>query len=225
MFTSPLRVRVVRRLSVIALAALAAGARPHAADSGDSTSAPQSSGGYTAMAGVSTASQGPAHASGPSAAPAAPGAPSRNGKQALLAGEWRPGVESQALGTRPTRGRPTPGVPGSLYMPGHIVVKFAPEMSESAMSHLASDAGATRVTMPHHADFAYLEIPADADPAAAAARIAGQPGVIYAEPDARVFPLYTPNDPLWKYQWNLQSSIFRAPGTSTRAGRPRSSSP
>src|SRR5204863_7006017 len=76
--------------------------------------------------------------------------------------------------------------------------------SEAAMSALAQDAGGSGIVVPHHADFAYVAIPADADPVAAAARMAGRPGVIYAEPDARVFPLYTPNDPLWKYQWNLQ---------------------
>lgn len=129
---------------------------------------------------------------------------SQNGKQALLAGEWRPADVSEALRVRATRGRPTPDTPLSPYVAGHIVVKFADDVTESAMGALAHEAGGTRVLRPHHADFVYVEIPKDADPVVAAGRLAGQPGVVYAEPDGRVFPLYVPNDPLYKYQWNLQ---------------------
>jgi serine protease len=176
MFMSSLRVRAARRAPLLAVVVLAASAAPRAADPPPSSVTP--------------------------APPAR--ALSRNGKQALLNGQWRPGVELKALRARATRGRPVAGQPRAMYVPGHIVVKFAPDLPESAMRALANHAGATRVSVPHHADFAYLEIPADADPVAAAARLSGQPGVIYAEPDARVFPLYTPNDPLYQYQWNLQ---------------------
>ena len=204
MFMSFLRVRAARRVATTALATLAAGATMRAADPGAPPGAPRAQHPAAVHAGSPQSSQGAVQSAGPAGAPVPSAAPSRNAKQALLAGEWRPGVSSNALGTRPTRGRPVAGDERSLYVPGHIIVKFAPDVSEAAMSTLASDAGAMRITVPHHADFAYLEIPADADPAAAAARLAGRPGVIYAEPDARVFPLYTPNDPLWKYQWNLQ---------------------
>jgi serine protease len=147
----------------------------------------------------------PLASSTPAAAQAVPPAPpGQNRKQALLAGQWRPAEDTGVLRARATQGRPVPGVPSSLYVPGHVVVKFAPDMTESAMGAVAHDAGATRVVRPHHADFTYVEIPEGADPVAAAAEMAARPGVVYAEPDARVFPLYTPNDPLWQYQWNLQ---------------------
>jgi serine protease len=174
---------------VLVALALAATAGLHAADPGAIPGGPRQA----------------APSAPPAQAPAAsPVASARNGKQALLAGEWRPGAGTNVLRSRATQGRPARGAMRSLYVPGHVVVKFAPEMTESAMGALAQEAGATRVLLPHHADFAYVEIPAEADPVEAAARLAGRPGVIYAEPDARVFPLYTPNDPLWTYQWNLQ---------------------
>jgi serine protease len=147
-------------------------------------------------------------------------APSRNAKQVLLAGQWRRGVGLPVLRARATSGRPLAGQARSLYMPGHIIVKFAPDLTESAMSVLASRAGATRLSVPHHADFAYLEIPADADPVVAAARLAGQPGIVYAEPDARVFPLYTPNDPLYQYQWNLQKLDLPRAWDINQGGKP-----
>ena len=38
----------------------------------------------------------------------------------------------------------------------------------------------------------------------AAARAAAEPGVVYAEPLARRYARYRPNDPLYEFQWNLQ---------------------
>ena len=90
------------------------------------------------------------------------------------------------------------------YVPGHIVVKFAEGVSPQAMSTMAADIGGQAVRGVHHADFVYVHIPADADPVAAAAQMSQKPGVVYAEPDGRVFTMFRPNDPLYRYQWNLQ---------------------
>ena len=38
----------------------------------------------------------------------------------------------------------------------------------------------------------------------AARELAAQPGVVYAEPEWRRYPTYTPNDPLYHLQWNFQ---------------------
>jgi serine protease len=44
-------------------------------------------------------------------------------------------------------------------------------------------------------------------------------GVIYAEPDARVLPMYRPNDPLYRYQWNLQKTDMERTWDINRGGR------
>jgi serine protease len=191
MSTSASRLRAAGIAPVAAVVVLATALVGHAADPASAGGPPQ---GATSM---------PSTTPAPAAAPPAAG-PSQNAKQALLAGAWRPAEDTGVLRARATQGRPARGLPTALYVPGHVVVKFAPDMTQSAMGAVAQDAGASRVVVPHHADFSYVEIPADADPVAMAAQIASQPGVVYAEADAQVFPLYTPNDPLWKYQWNLQ---------------------
>ena len=91
-----------------------------------------------------------------------------------------------------------------LFVPGHIVVKFAPYLSARTMQLMAGEVRATAVVRPSYADFYYVKIPPDADPVAAAARLNREPDVIYAEPDPVVFPTYVPNDPLYKYQWHFQ---------------------
>jgi serine protease len=92
----------------------------------------------------------------------------------------------------------------TLYVPGHIVVKFAPGLSARTMQVMAGEVEATALSKPSYADFYYVMIPPDADPVAAAAQLSAQPDVIYAEPDAMVFPTYVPNDPFYRYQWHFQ---------------------
>jgi serine protease len=94
--------------------------------------------------------------------------------------------------------------PRRQFVPGHIVVKFAPSASTRAMQLMAREVDATRLSKPSYADFYYVRIPADADPVAAAARLAEEPDVVYAEPDAMAFPTYVPNDPYYKYQWHFK---------------------
>lgn len=44
-----------------------------------------------------------------------------------------------------------------------------------------------------------------------AQRISKQPGIEYAEPDRRIYPALTPNDPLYANQYYLQNGALRAP--------------
>ena len=69
---------------------------------------------------------------------------------------------------------------------------------------LAGEAGGTRVARARYGDFHYVEIRAGEDPVAAAARLRGEPGVVYAEADPIVRPSWTPNDSLYRLQWNFQ---------------------
>jgi serine protease len=122
----------------------------------------------------------------------------RTGKARLLAGTPREAtVREIPLTKGPHR------IDRSIYVPGHLVVKFAPETTEHAMSTLAAEVGARAVRRPSYADFTYVELPPDVDAETAARQLAATPGVVYAEPDARVFTTFTPNDPLYDLQWNF----------------------
>jgi serine protease len=125
----------------------------------------------------------------------------RSGKQALLAAAPRGAQAPERIAEH----RRAPSDRARLpYVPGHIVAKFAADVPLAAMSAMAADVGGISVRQLHHADFVYVDIPVDEDPLAAAARLAAKPGVIYAEPDGRVFTMFRPNDPLYHYQWNFQ---------------------
>ena len=125
----------------------------------------------------------------------------RSGKQALLAAAPRAAQAAERLAEH----RRDPSDRARLpYVPGHIVAKFSADVPLAAMSAMAADVGGMRVRQLHHADFVYVDILVDEDPLAAARRLAAKPGVIYAEPDGRVFTMFRPNDPLYHYQWNFQ---------------------
>jgi serine protease len=134
------------------------------------------------------------------APPPAAGVAQRSLKQALLADSPRAADAPPLLVDAP-RARHARSSP---YVPGHIVVKFAADVSATAMSAMAADVGGTRLRRLHHADFVYVDIPESSDPVAAAARMGAKPGVVYAEPDGRVFAMFRPNDPFYQYQWNFQ---------------------
>ena len=123
-----------------------------------------------------------------------------NTKQAMLSQEPREAVSFDTPLDAPRRAR----ADRPTYVPGHIVVKFAENVSDRAIRAMSAFVGASAVTEPSYADFSYLMIPADTDPVEAAAMLRGQPGVVYAEADAAIYPDYEPNDPLYKYQWGLQ---------------------
>ena len=68
---------------------------------------------------------------------------------------------------------------------------------------MARHAGAYGISRPRSADFVIVSLPLDADVVAAAAVLAAQPGVVYAQPDPIAVLAYVPNDPLYQYQWNF----------------------
>jgi serine protease len=141
---------------------------------------------------------------GPQDRPTARQSISRNAKQALLNAPHAPAVSLDRplaydnLAHARAAERP-------LYVPSHIVLKVSSTMSAQALQALASSVGARAVRRPTWADFHYVTLEADADPVAAAAALAGQPGVIFAEPDAVVLPTFTPNDPFYEFQWHFHN--------------------
>ena len=118
-----------------------------------------------------------------------------------------------ARGAGSPRARPTEGVrhdarsrrlrglkraidEGLDHIPGRVIVKFQDGVSTRPKSRrsAASRAPASRRRRAF-ADFDLVEIAPEVDPAEAAAAIATQPGVEYAEPDGLRFVSFRPNDP------------------------------
>jgi len=119
-----------------------------------------------------------------------------NAKQRLLAGEPLP-VNMAALHDLATlRQRPA-------FAPGRVVMKLAAGTTDEVATMLARRAGAHGITRPPSADFVIVSLPLDADVVAAAAALAAEPGVVYAQPDPIAVLAYVPNDPLYQYQWNF----------------------
>lgn len=90
------------------------------------------------------------------------------------------------------------------YIPGRLLVKFEEGLSLTAKSSSLSRVRGAHLTAGEaYADFDIVEIAADVDPSAAAASLATQPGIEYAEPDGLRFVSFRPNDPSYNRQWNM----------------------
>jgi len=127
--------------------------------------------------------------------------PALNAKQRWLAGELLPiDAVANARARRATFERE----PRQRFVPGRVLVKLADGLTESSLSALVSKVGGRSVTRRPFADFVVMSIDGDRDAIAAAREVAAQPGVVYAEPEWRRYPTYTPNDPLYHLQWNFQ---------------------
>lgn len=128
-------------------------------------------------------------------------AASQNIKQAMLNQLAR---RAEVLNTPRVRRGLADDARRSVFVPGHVVVKFRARATERDRALMAYEIGGTALVRPSYADFHYVSIPLDEDPVEAAARLRQEPDVVYAEPDAAVFPLYVPDDPAYKYQWHFQ---------------------
>ncbi len=127
--------------------------------------------------------------------------PALNAKQRWLAGELLPiDAVANARARRATLERE----PRQRFVPGRVLVKLADGVTESSLSALVSKVGGRSVTRRPFADFVVLSIDGSRDAVAVAREVAAQPGVVYAEPEWRRYPTYTPNDPLYHLQWNFQ---------------------
>ena len=98
---------------------------------------------------------------------------------------------------------------GTDYVPGRVLVKFRPGLPTQAQTSavtLALPGTAMQLrTGDAWTDFAYLEVPLDADVPAMAAALAARPEVEFAEPDAIRHPEVTPTDPGFSRQWHMRA--------------------
>lgn len=124
-----------------------------------------------------------------------------NMKQRLLAGEPLPVNLPASVRARRELAAASPR---ALYAPGRVVVKLADGATSSTLDALSVHAGARAVVRPAHGDFIVLALAPGTDVVAAAAELAAQPGVVYAEPDRLAYLLFVPNDPGYDLQWNFK---------------------
>jgi serine protease len=102
----------------------------------------------------------------------------------------------------PRTGRDTLQIDGDPMIRGSIIVKFRPGTTPGAQrAMLAQVDGSLTPALPY-ANFDIVSIADTADPEAAARRLDAQPDVEYAQARYRVYPAFTPNDPLYARQWN-----------------------
>jgi serine protease len=92
---------------------------------------------------------------------------------------------------------------GETYLRGSIAVKFRPGTAPVAERQMMDRIGATTMEAPSYADFQIVNIDENADPEAAAATLARQPDVEYAQARYKIHPMFVPNDPLYSQQWNF----------------------
>lgn len=148
------------------------------------------------------------------ARPNAQGGFATNAKQAAQHEAFRPAAVLGEPLTEARRSRT-----GPRYATDHIIVKFRREANGREFREAARRAGGTSIEERASADFHVMRIAEGVDPVAAAARVAQEPGVVYAEPDPIVRPLYRPNDPLYKYQWNLPKIQMEAAWDINQGGK------
>lgn len=132
-------------------------------------------------------------------------------KRALMSGANAVALVAQTLRSHQTRRAVSDDLALRDIVPGLLVVKFAEGLPDREVARAISSAGGVSGRTVPHADFVVVTLTGGVDPVEAAARAAGEPGVVYAEPLARRHPLYRPNDPLYEFQWNLhQLDLERA---------------
>jgi serine protease len=139
-----------------------------------------------------------------------------NAKQRWLAGQPLP--INAAAEVRARRLAQTTE-PRQRFVPGRVLVKLADGTPESSLHALVTKVGGRSVSRRPFANFVVMTIDSDRDVVTAAQEIAAQPGVVYAEPEWRRYPTYTPNDPLYHLQWNFQKLDMERTWDINRGGQ------
>ena len=89
------------------------------------------------------------------------------------------------------------------YVRGSIIVKFKDDATRGGINTATAQVAGTIADRSSWADFDIVDIPADADPEAAAAAMRARPDVEYAQARYRNHAMARPNDSLYGNQWNF----------------------
>jgi serine protease len=130
------------------------------------------------------------------------------GFRTFISDRTPPGIDNglrAADAPRPPRPYPTDlsSRNGMPYLRGSIAVKFRAGTAPASQRIMIDRVGASTMDVPSYADFNIVTIDDSADPEAAAAALAEQPDVEYAQARYIVHPMFVPNDPLYVQQWNF----------------------
>ena len=92
---------------------------------------------------------------------------------------------------------------GAPFMRGSIIVKFKDDAPRGGAAAATAQVSGEIVDRPAWANFDIVDIPAAADPEAAAAAMRARPDVEYAQPRYLNHAMARPNDTLYGNQWNF----------------------
>ena len=107
----------------------------------------------------------------------------------------------------------TVDVPGDQkYVPGEILVKFNPGVSEEKIKNINAGHGTQVTYTSHYAGFKILKIPKTKTVEEMAEIYRKNPNVEYAVPNAIVYAFIDPNDPYYYLQWNFNAFETRVGG-------------
>lgn len=95
------------------------------------------------------------------------------------------------------------GNDGLPYLRGSVIVKFKDGTTMGAITAATRQVAGDTVDRSGWANFDIIDLPATADPEAAAAALRERPDVEYAQPRYRNYAMSRPNDPLYANQWNF----------------------
>jgi len=126
----------------------------------------------------------------------------------LITGTTAPAlaVSPQAYGTDDEINVAMPDLDkGQAYVPGEILVKFSPGMSEAKISALNSKHGTSVAYTSPHAGFRRLNIPKTKSVEEMVEIYSRNPNVEYATPNYLMHTSTVPTDPYYVYQWNFHS--------------------
>lgn len=99
-------------------------------------------------------------------------------------------------------------VPGDQkYVPGEILVKFNPGVSEEKIKNINVGHGTQVTYTSPYAGFKILKIPKTKTVEEMVEIYRKNPNVEYATPNAITYAFMGPNDPLYKYQWNFKNGV------------------
>jgi serine protease len=89
------------------------------------------------------------------------------------------------------------------YVRGSLIVKFRDDAPRASVNAATAQVGGGVADRASWANFDIVDIPADADPEAAAAVLRARPDVEYAQPRYLNHAMARPNDSLYMNQWNF----------------------
>ena len=95
------------------------------------------------------------------------------------------------------------GNDGLPYLRGSVIVKFKDGTTTGAITAATRQVAGDTVDRSGWANFDIIDLPATADPEAAAAALRERPDVEYAQPRYLNYAMSRPNDPLYANQWNF----------------------